>query len=248
MNRFAKFAFAGVVAVLASASAEAQQKGPTNQGQQGPPGAYHGGIGQTPWFSNPEIRQQFKLNDTQFNDLNKSYGEAYGKYQQGTKAFGKDLTPEQRNQKMAELHQGFHKDFSTSVGKVFTDPQQQQRYNELNLQYQGYNAFSNPMVQEKLQLTPEQRQQLARQGQDWNKKMEGLGQTYQNDPKGATKQYNDMRNMYGQQLNTVLTPEQQKSWQQMTGKTYNFSPSVYFQTSSGTGTTSGGKENSPAPK
>jgi len=256
MKRFARIALTGVFAVLTSASLEAQQKGAGQQGQgqggpaqgqqgrQGQPNqasggqqVYQGGMGQTPWFSNPEVRQQFKLNDTQYDQLNKSYGESYGRYQQGMKDFGKDLTPEQRGQKMGELQQGFTKDFSTSANKVFTDPQQRQRYNELNLQYQGYNSFSNPTVQEKLNLTPEQRQQLGQQGQEWHKKMAGLGQMYQTDPQGATKQFNAMRKTYGQNVNTVLNPQQQQTWQNMTGQPYNFQPSAYFQTSAGAGAT-----------
>jgi hypothetical protein len=191
MNRFVKFTVTGVFAVLTSASAEAQQKdqGQQGQGQKSPPvqntvgpqGAYHGGIGQTPWFSNQEIRQHFKLSDQQYNQLNKSYGESYGRYQDGMQTLDKDLTAEQRTQKMGELNQRFNKDFSTRVNEVFTDPQQRERYNQLYWQYQGYNAFSDPMVQEQLKLTGEQRQKLGQHGQEWQKQMNDLGRTYQTD-------------------------------------------------------------------
>jgi opacity protein-like surface antigen len=158
MNRFAKFALTAVFAVLTAAGADAQQKSQTQPAQkvptvpdvQGQQGVYHGGIGQTPWFSNQEIRQHFKLSDQQYDQLNKSYSESYGRYQQGMKTLGKDLSNEQRIQKMRDLQQGFNKDFSTTTNQVFTDPQQRQRYNQLYLQYQGYNAFSDPLVQEKL--------------------------------------------------------------------------------------------------
>jgi flagellar basal body-associated protein FliL len=240
MNRFAKIAFAGVFAVLASASAEAQQqgqgqqpgqKGASAQGSAGQTGAYHGGIGQTPWFSNQDVRQQFKLSDPQYNQLNKSYGEYYTQYQQGINNLGKNLSAEQRTQKTNELQQRFNKNLATATDQMFTNPQQRQRYNQLNLQYQGYNAFTDPAVQEKLNLTAEQRQTLAQNGQECNKQMNGLGRTYQTDPAGTTTKYNAMRKQYGDQINTILTPEQQKSWQQMTGASYNFQPGSYFQTS-----------------
>ena len=76
-----------------------------------------------------------------------------GQRTQGIKSFGKDVTEEQRSLKMGELRQGFNKNFSTATNEVFTDAQQRQRYNQLYLQYQGYEAFSDPMVQEKLNLT-----------------------------------------------------------------------------------------------
>jgi hypothetical protein len=242
MHRFARIALTGVFAVVASASADAQQNSQPQQAQKGPPvqqtpvqqGAYHGGFGQTPWFNSPEIRQHFKLSDQQFNQLNQTYGEHYGIYQQGVNNFGKDLTNEQRTEKTRELQQRFNKDFGATTNDVFTDVQQRQRYNQLYLQYQGYNAFSDPSVQDKLNLTLEQRQKMGQFGQGWDKQMNDLGRTYQTDREGATKQFNEMRKQSGERINTVLTPEQQKSWQQMTGESYEFQPSVYFQTGPGT--------------
>jgi hypothetical protein len=92
------------------------------------------------------------------------------------------------------------------------------------------------MVQEKLNLTADQRQKLGQQGQEWNKQMNTFGAGYKNDPEGTTKKYNEMRTQNGERINSVLTPDQQKAYQQMTGKSYNFQPSVYFQSGAGTGT------------
>ena len=131
---------------------------------------------------------------------------------------------------MGELQQGFSKGFSTTTNEVFTDPQQRQRYNQLYLQYQGYNAFSDPAVQEKLNLTAEQRQKLGQNGQEWHKQMSELGRTYETDREGTTKKYIELRTQSGERISTILTPEQTKSWQQMTGETYQFPPNVYFQT------------------
>jgi hypothetical protein len=199
-------------------------------------------------INSPEIRQQFKLTDQQYIQLNKSYGDSYSRYQQGVKSFGKDLTEEQRNQKMGELRQGFNKSFSPATNEVFTDAPQRQRYNQLYLQYQGYNAFSDPMVQEKLNLTAEQRLQLGQYGQEWHTQMNGLGRTYQTDRDGTTTKYHGMRKQYGERIRTVLTPEQQKSWQLMTGESYNFQPGTYFQTNAGTGTTNDRRQESPPRK
>jgi opacity protein-like surface antigen len=257
MNRFARIALTGIGAVLACASADAQQQqGQNQQVQKAPPGkaatggnsTYHGGYGQTPWFSNPQVRQQFKLTDQQYNQLNKSYGESYGRYQQDMDGFDKNLTNEQRAQKMGELQLRFNKDFSVSTNAVFSDPQQQQRYSQLYLQYQGYNAFSDPSVQEKLNLTLEQRQKMGQFGQEWQNQMNGIGNTYQTDPDGTTRQFNEMRKQSGERINTVLTPEQQSSWQQMTGESYQFQPNMYFQMGPGLGNAGTGKLESPLKK
>jgi hypothetical protein len=228
-----------IALVVLTAPADAQQprqKSPPVQGTVGQQGVYHGGYGQTPWFSNPGTRQHLNLNDAQYNLLNTGYGQAYGIYQQGMTNMGKDLSPEQRSQKMAELQHGFNKSFTTTANGVITDPQQLSRYNQVQLQYQGYDAFSNPMVQDKLKLTPEQRQKMAQQGQDWHKQMNNLGSTYQTDPQGTAKRFNAMRYDSGRGINSVLTPQQQKSYLQLTGQSYNFQPSAYFQPSSNAGT------------
>ena len=249
MNRLASVAFTGVFGILTAASAEAQQQGagqqgvPNQQGQKGPvgqtnagqQGAYDGGIGQTPWFNNPEIRQQFKMNEQQYNQFNKSYSENYGRYQKDLNSLGKDMTDAQRMQKMNELQQRFNKDLATTADRTFTDPQQRQRYNQLYMQYQGFNAFSDPMVQEKLNLTSTQREKLSQYNQEWHKQMNDLSRASQTDRDGSMKQFNTMRNQAGERINTLLTPEQQKAWQQMVGEPYNFQPNVYFQ--SGTGAT-----------
>jgi hypothetical protein len=249
MMRLTKwFSAALAVTLLASMAAQAQQKGGQPQGQKGAPpvqgaagqqGAYHGGYGQMPWFSNQDARTHLKLNDAQYNQLNKGYGQAYEGYQTGMKNMGKDLTDEQRTQKMGELQQGFNKNLSTTANDVFTDPQQRQRYNQLQMQYRGYNAFSDPTVQDKLNLTAEQRQKLGQQGQEWNKQMNGFGAGYKSDPEGTTKKFNEMRTQNGERINSVLTPDQQKSYQQMTGQSYNFQPSAYFQTNASAGAGTG---------
>jgi len=232
MNRFTRFGLAGIFTLVTCVTVQAQgQKGATPPAQKGAgqQSAYHGGYGQTPWFANQQIRQQFNLNDQQFNQLNKGYGESYNRYQDGMKGLGQNLTPAQRSQKMNDLQQNFYKDFSGSANTVL-NAEQQQRYNQLHMQYQGYNAFSNPTVQEKLKLTPEQAHTFNQERQQWHDQMNALGQGYTTDNAAANSKYNELRKQSMGRMNTVLTPEQRTAWQQMTGQAYNFPASAYFQT------------------
>ena len=241
MNRFSKIAVAGAFAFFIPAATEAQQVGQSQAPQTGQApqiiqtsgqSTYNGGYGQTPWFSNPQIRQQFNLTDQQYNQLNKGYGESYNRYQQGLNGLGKDLTPAERSQRMANLQQGFYKDFSGNTNSVL-QAEQQQRYNQLYTQYQGYNSFTNPAVQTKLNLTAEQRVTLNQYQQDWHNQMNALGQGYQPDNVAATSKYNELRKQSADRMNAVLTPDQRAAWQQMTGQPYNFPASMYFQNNTG---------------
>lgn len=197
-----------------------------------------GSIGQTPWFADQSIRQQFKWNDDQYNRLNTAYQKSYSSYQQELNRLN-SLPAEQRQQRMSELQGNFWKDFSTTTNEVITDPQQRQRYNQLYLQYRGYGAFEDPMIAQKLNLTDEQRQKLRQFGTEWSTQMGTLGQSYRTDREGATKRFQQMQSQSGERINSVLTPEQQRSWREMTGESYQFQPGVYFQ-----GSTSGSTGNS----
>jgi len=215
-----------------AASGPAQNKTTTQPGTV--KGNFQGSIQQTPWFSTPEIRQQFKFNDDQFNRLNKAYQESWTRYNTGVSGLDKTLSAEQRDARMRELEQGFYKDFSGVTGNIITDPAQQQRYNQLYLQYRGYGAFQDPMVTEKLKLTPEQRMKLGTFGQEWSKQMSDLAPMYQKDREGATSRFTKMQSEYNERINSVLTPEQRQTWQQMRGDAYTFPPSAYFPSSTGT--------------
>jgi len=214
-----------------------QNQNQGNKGAQGQTGA-QGSIGQTPWFSDQGIRQQFKWNDDTYNRMNTAYQKAYGTYQQEYNRLG-NLSGQERQQRMSELQNNFWKNFSSSTGDIITDPQQRQRYNQLYLQYRGYGAFEDPMIAQKLNLTDEQRQKLRQFGNEWNTQMGTLGQSYQTDREGASKRFQQMQSQTGERINSVLTPEQQRTWREMTGESYQFQPNVYFQ-----GSTSGSKSGS----
>jgi hypothetical protein len=57
-----------------------------------------GGITPGAWFNNPDVRQQLKLNDDQFNGLSKAYQQAYMNYQQSINGLDKTLPEAQRDQ------------------------------------------------------------------------------------------------------------------------------------------------------
>jgi len=187
-----------------------------------------GSISQTPWFSNPQVRQQLNLNDNQFTGLNKAYQQAYNTYQQGVNGLDKTLNDTQRQQRMNELQGNFYKDLTNSTNTVLTDPKQRERYNQLYWQYQGYGAFTNPMIAEMLKLTPEQRDRFRQMQQDWSTQMSKLGPLYQTDKQQAITQFSKLQGQNTDRINSVLTPEQQKMWQQLAGNSYNFPPEVYF--------------------
>jgi hypothetical protein len=133
-----------------------------------------------------------------------------------------------RQQRMRELQQSFYKDYSRAPEKFLTDPVQRQRYNQLYLQYRGYGAFADPTVADTLKLKPAQRDKLSQLQQEWLTQMRKLDSTYLTNREQTIKQFTIRQAQYGNQLNSVLSPEQQRAWQQMIGTPYTFSPDVYL--------------------
>jgi hypothetical protein len=220
--------FAPAALAFAAASLAHAQGKPTTQQASPPATLPQNGVNSTPWFANPQARLQLKFNDNQFNGLNQAYQNAWATYQKGVNGIDANASAAQRQQRLNELRQNFYNDFSSGPDQYLKDPAQRQRFDQLHWQYRGYGAFSDPAVSNRLKLTPVQREKLDQYHQDWYAQMNKLGPVYQQNPDQALGQFNKLQALTPGQINSVLTPAQQQTWQQMTGSPYTFSPDVYF--------------------
>jgi hypothetical protein len=193
-------------------------------------------INQTPFFNDPGARQQLNLNDNQFNTLNRAYQVAYSRYNQNLTGLNSSLTEQQRQAQMQQFASQFNNDLNRSLDSTFADPQLRARYDQLNRQYMGFDAFNDSAIQRQLNLTPQQQQQVRQLAAQWRQQLMQLGGSGTDgsvniDP----NQWTQMSSQYWEQLNSVLTPQQQQTWQQLIGTRYNFSPSAYFSTGAAPG-------------
>ncbi|MEX2170590.1 MAG: hypothetical protein WD851_14840 [Pirellulales bacterium] len=214
------------------AAEPAQVGGQARAGAQvdvpGQVGAGSGDIGERPWFGNPGVREQLGIDENRFNQLNQGYGTAWSRYNQSLRGLGNNLADRQRNERMRALRGDFDRNFSQSRDAVFTDPRVRTRYNQLHYQYQGYRAFDDPTLQQRLGLTTEQRQRLGQYRDEWNGQMSDLEEGYANDPDTASTRYRDLQMQSRERLGTVLTPQQRRQWNETIGDNYDFPPDSYF--------------------
>ena len=224
----------GMTLIATSTNGWAQTTAAQTTGISDRQAATYGGIQSTPWFSDLTARKELQLSDQQHEELSRGYGRAYQDYERGLKDIDPNLTGVEASDRRRALANRFYQDFSQSAETVFRDPQNIRRYNQLDLQYRGYNAFHDPLVRQKLDLTDEQRQKFNRYEQNWNDRMSRLHRDYSNDPDQVLKQFNENRMEYQNNLNTVFTPEQRRAWETMIGNSYQFSPDVYFGSTSTT--------------
>ena len=188
------------------------------------------GISQTPFFTDPGVRRQLNMNNNQFSTLNRAYQDAYARYNQAIKNLNPNLTEQQRKQQMQKLQMQFNQEVSGNVNSTFTNPQLLARYNQLNRQFMGFNAFNDPTVQRQLNLTPDQQRQLRALSMSWRQRLQQLRRGAGNNLSAVNMdQWNQVWSQYANQLNTVLTPQQQQIWSQQIGQPYVFQPSLYDQ-------------------
>lgn len=184
--------------------------------------------GNTPWFAVPSIRLHLGMNDKQYDEFNSNYQKSWRAYNREYQGISNKLTPAERRRRTVELRNQFHTNLVRDNAKVFQDPASADRYNQLHLQYLGYDAFNDPNLQNKLNLTPEQTQQLNRANDRWNQQLFNWQRDYPTHRDLVSKQFAASRAAQQQQINQILTPEQRQIYEQSVGEPFDFTPEVYF--------------------
>jgi hypothetical protein len=101
------------------------------------------------------------------------------------------------------------------------------RDDQLQLQFQGFGAFDDPSIQQRLQLTDQQRVRLERLQQDWKQRMSNLGANFASN-RNSRASFNELRREAGDRISEILTDEQRRKWSEMLGDPYDFPPTAYF--------------------
>jgi hypothetical protein len=180
------------------------------------------GISQRPFFTDPGARRQLNMTENQYNTLNRAYQDAYGRYNTNVGGLNGNLSAQQRALQMQRFQNQFNTDFGRNLDTTFTDPQVRARFDQLNRQYQGLNAFNDPAIQSQLNLTPQQQLQIRRLATEWSNQLGGNGTGNM-----TQQQWSQMYAQYGDQLNSILTPQQRQTWSQLTGERYTFPYELY---------------------
>jgi hypothetical protein len=187
-----------------------------------PAQATFGSINQNAWFLNPNVQAQLNLNAQQVSMLNQLYTQQYGQYYQAQAQFNgtSSLTDEQRLLQ-AQAIQRFYQNLSSSSQNVF-DANQRTRFNQLQLQYRGYQAFSDPAVAQRLNLTSAQSAKLRDYEQVYDQRLANIYKFQSVDPNIMSTRLGELRNDLNRRVDGVLSPEQQATWKQLTGEPYQF--------------------------
>jgi hypothetical protein len=201
MKRWYGLAAALVIVALASSHASAQQP------QRRPGGG--GGFGANPMMllGQESVQQELKMTEDQIAKVKEHQQKAAGNF--GALA---GLTPEERQKKFQEMAQENEK----FLGDVLK-PEQKKRLDQIVLQQRGGDALTDPKVQQTLGITDDQKEKIKSIQDDLRKTMGELRASAGGDRQEMAKKMQEMRTANNDKLLKLLTDDQKKKFDEMTG-------------------------------
>jgi len=197
----------GVVVVLASPAPA-----------QGPGGRF-GGSGLLGLATNKSVQGELKLTEEQATKVKDVVQQVRDKHKDEQEALQKIEDVQERFQKFGELRKTMSNDFLKDVADVLK-PDQVKRLKQIDLQTRRSFAFQDPDVQKELNLTDDQKDKIKTIGEDARKEMREIGQGGQGNQEETRKKFAALQKDVDEKIQAVLTPEQKKSWKEMTGEPF----------------------------
>jgi hypothetical protein len=176
----------------------------------------------TPLYRMTDVGKSLNLTPDQVTRLNTLTDQTQAQFRSDyTKAAG--LAEAERMVRMAELNRQYNTAWNKAAAGVFNDAQRA-RYQQFNYQYGGFNTLSDPDVQRRLNLTPEQVRNLNEHAAWSDRQWQDVQRAGAADPTKGTQAYRDYWTARQERFNKFLTPDQQKAWREMAGEPYTFQP------------------------
>jgi hypothetical protein len=196
----------GLVALLA---------GPALAQGQGRGFGMMGGGGVAMLIGNESVQKELKLDDTQTTKA-KELADKNREKMMAAREETKDLDPEERRTKNAELRKEMTESTLKAVGE-FLKPEQVTRLKQISYQTMGAMAFADPEIAKKLNITDAQKEEIKTISEESMATMREIGQGFQDDREGTMKKMAEHRKETLNKIVAKLNDEQQKSWKEMTG-------------------------------
>lgn len=181
---------------------------------QGPRGGGRGGAMGLMLLQNEGVQKELKLTDEQIDKARSAGAELMNKFRSDFQNF-QDKSQDERR----ELGERMQSESKKAVAGILK-PEQQKRYDQLQLQMQGVNAFESEDLQKALKLTDEQKSKLADLRSSVDSQMRELRQG--GGGQGNFARFGEIRREAMTKAQALLTDDQKKSWREMTGEPFEF--------------------------
>lgn len=185
-------------------------------------------VPERPWYYSPRVQQQLKLKDTHVNQMNDSYKDFRNWYNQELSRLDSNLPPDEQARRRTDLRNEFHTKFRKTREELVSDAELLDRYDQLHWQFQGYGAFHDPRVRQRLQLTDEQRDRLLNYENEAMNEHRSLREQYNLDRGSVAVRVAAMQAQTRARINAVLNEQQRRRWIEMMGTPYDFTGDEYY--------------------
>jgi hypothetical protein len=179
-----------------------------------------GGLGNL--IGNSGVQKELKLDDQQIEKAKEVADKAREKGREAREAL-QGLEGEERRTKQQEITKEANETALKAFGE-FLKPEQLARIKQISNQLRGAQAFSDPEIAKKLNLTDSQKSDIQAINQEAATQMREIFSTAQDDREGAMKKMTELRKETLEKAAAKLNDEQQKSWKELLGAPYEFKP------------------------
>ena len=169
------------------------------------------------------VSRSLNLTQAQMNRLNDFNTKAQASYQENLARIS-GLTGVNRTTQLNQLNSQYMNDWSKGAGAILS-PAKLSRYQQLQYQYAGFRALTDPAVQSKLNLTATQQGDVNNLIAWSNTQQAEIARQAAADGPRARQLYQEYQKQYQSRFNSFLTPAQQQAWSQLTGENFTFAPS-----------------------
>jgi hypothetical protein len=190
--------------------------GPAAAQGQGRGGFGMGGLSML--LGNASVQKELKLNDDQTTKAKETAEKIGAEAQEKRSGLG-DLSPEERREKMTAINRELNEATLKAVGE-YLKPEQITRLKQISYQQRGIQAFSDPEVAKKLNLTEGQKSEIQGIAQESFAKMGEIRQEHQDDREGMMKAMTAFRKEILAKVEGKLNEEQQKAWKELIGSPF----------------------------
>jgi len=200
----------GLVALLASPALA----------QQGRGGGMMGGGGLSGLIGNASVQKELKLDDTQAEKAKDFAAKAREKMTENRSKL-EGLEGEERRTKQQEINKEMNEAALKAFGE-FLKPEQVARLKQINNQVRGAQAFSDPEIAAKLNLTDSQKTEIQAISQESFGKFATIRTDHEGDREGMMKAFTELRKETLTKAEAKLNDEQQKTWKELLGAPFEY--------------------------
>ena len=127
---------------------------------------------------------------------------------------------------MAELNKEVTETTTKAIAE-FLKPEQIARLHQCSYQVRGAQAFADPEVAKKLNITDAQKDEIKTINDESMAAMRELRQGAQDDPDGTRKKVAEHQKETLAKVVAKLNDEQQKTWKEMLGAPFEYTPTPF---------------------